>query len=1297
MQKTKQVCFYCLHKVWVALAICLVVLATVVSALRLALPYADSYKHQIEQMLSQQLGADVVISQISAAWHQTGPALILQQVRISSGEQLQLEIAQTSVHIDFWQSLLARQFTAEHFELDGLRYWLDADTLFQPNQRTATTAPATLQALEQLFFRRLQDFTVTNSQLILRSNDHPELVLDISRLNWRNDGMRHQGHGELAIADVTANNLSFIVDLQGPSLNEASGQLYLQSTELDVLPLFRQWLPQVNRLQKASINFNAWGNIDNGQLQRVQVELADNSLHWQRMGVQHSLQLGPGQLLWQPDTDGWQLVSNQLSLASQLERWDGFQLQLSKHGEHLQASLQQFQLDALEPLAQLLTEDSNLLQGILAHQPTGYLDQLSVTFQQQQFKLHGEFREFGVTPVGDIPGVQQLSGQFWAGNDFAWLLLSGEQQQLSWDGLFSDSWDYQQLQADIRLRQRDKQWQLLIPQLTLQADDFNLAAQATLDFGQQPELSLLTQLTTLDATKASRYYPQRYMPASTRDYLSQAIDGGKIQQATVLWQGAFADYPFTNGEGHFQVRADVQDGVFQFAPDWPALTELSAVLWFENASMLIEGHSGYLGLLPLTDTVTASIPNLFDAKQLEVRVDTELESATLTELMLQSSLQGSLGKTLEHLGLAGPVRGKLLLEIGLTEHSVVASGTAELLKVQANIQAPAITLQDLTGLVHFRNEQLSGEQLQFTWQGLAASGSFVGEQHNAEYQLKIALDGQAQASELTASLAADTSKLAEGSLDWQLQLALALPQSGFSYQAELNAQLEQLALHLPAPYQKAITEPAALQLVAHGNAEQSYITAAYQQLLHFQAELPHSTGRINRAQLSLGAADPGLSSKGFNIDVDLAQIELIPWLEFLQPLLSRTSDGDALLPPLMRVRGKLASIQLPEQLRLTNTVFELTPAEQAWQLNLHGTELASRWQFFHDWQAKGMAVQLDYLHLPLAAPIAEGLPTEITEPTPSDLAGNAAQLALTRLEPQNWLLQMVPLQLNCNDCSIGSYRFGKVQVQAASTGDKWQLQQLNSDYKGSKFTITGDWRPDGDLGISQFSGTFTSPNIGALLAEYQVSSAISGSRSDIGFQLAWAGAPQQFRLTELNGKVQFALGDGALTEVSDQGARLFSLFSLDSLVRKLRLDFRDVFSKGFYYNKMSGTLNLHQGVAQTSDFTIDGVPGNLTVQGYADLSKRQIDYQMSFAPKVTSSLPVIIAWMVNPATGLAALALDEVFQSAEVISRINFTVTGSFDKPVVTEVNRHSTEVPVPVRIAQPEAIPNDDSQLRQY
>ncbi|WP_445767123.1 YhdP family protein, partial [Rheinheimera sp.] len=212
-------------------------------------------------------------------------------------------------------------------------------------------------------------------------------------------------------------------------------------------------------------------------------------------------------------------------------------------------------------------------------------------------------------------------------------------------------------------------------------------------------------------------------------------------------------------------------------------------------------------------------------------------------------------------------------------------------------------------------------------------------------------------------------------------------------------------------------------------------------------------------------------------------------------------------------------------------------------------------------------------------------------------------------------------------------------------------------------------------------------NIGSLLQEFQITSAISGSSADTEFTLGWQGAPNQFALEQLTGQVAYRLGEGSLTEVSDQGARLFSIFSLDSLLRKLRLDFRDVFAKGFFYNGMSGNLAIAEGVVHTSNAAIDGVPGNLQIQGYADLVSRDMDYQMAFSPKVTSSLPIIIAWMVNPATGLAALALDEVFQSAEVISKINFTVTGSFDKPLVTEVNRHSKQVPVPVRVAQPEAI----------
>ena len=55
--------------------------------------------------------------------------------------------------------------------------------------------------------------------------------------------------------------------------------------------------------------------------------------------------------------------------------------------------------------------------------------------------------------------------------------------------------------------------------------------------------------------------------------------------------------------------------------------------------------------------------------------------------------------------------------------------------------------------------------------------------------------------------------------------------------------------------------------------------------------------------------------------------------------------------------------------------------------------------------------------------------------------------------------------------------------------------------------------------------------------------------------------------------------------------------------------------------------------------------------------------------------------MVNPATALAALALDQVLTSAKVISNIKFSLTGTFDEPVIEELGRDSKEITLPARI----------------
>ena len=74
--QAKRLCFYCLHKLWLTLAVVLVLLAVCITVMRYSLPYADNYRHQIEQLISERYNANVRIGSLSAGWQKFGPALL---------------------------------------------------------------------------------------------------------------------------------------------------------------------------------------------------------------------------------------------------------------------------------------------------------------------------------------------------------------------------------------------------------------------------------------------------------------------------------------------------------------------------------------------------------------------------------------------------------------------------------------------------------------------------------------------------------------------------------------------------------------------------------------------------------------------------------------------------------------------------------------------------------------------------------------------------------------------------------------------------------------------------------------------------------------------------------------------------------------------------------------------------------------------------------------------------------------------------------------------------------------------
>ena len=99
---------------------------------------------------------------------------------------------------------------------------------------------------------------------------------------------------------------------------------------------------------------------------------------------------------------------------------------------------------------------------------------------------------------------------------------------------------------------------------------------------------------------------------------------------------------------------------------------------------------------------------------------------------------------------------------------------------------------------------------------------------------------------------------------------------------------------------------------------------------------------------------------------------------------------------------------------------------------------------------------------------------------------------------------------------------------------------------------------------------------------------------------------------------------------------------------------------------MSFSSKFNNGIVKSDDFYLDGSAGKITGGGLIDLPNLNVNYRLSYSPAVTSSLPVLAAFAVNPLTGAAVLMLTKILEPVvDTIIRVDFSVKGSIMDPVV--------------------------------
>ncbi|MGL5091086.1 MAG: YhdP family protein, partial [Aeromonas sobria] len=1094
-------------------------------------------------------------------------------------------------------------------------------------------------------------------------------ALDIAQLRWQNRGKRHQGVGKAYLINgVGESTIDLILEVEAPSarLDRLKGQLYLGARQLDISPILAKIHAGEPKLA-GQIDFQLWSEFDHGKLGNTLLEFGNNYLIWKDLKDQglHRLGLDGGKIQLRRDGQNWQLASHDVIFKLDDKPWLHSRLQLERVGERVQGYVPQIDLDQIAQLSQLVSgiypAQSELLKQ---SKPKGKLTDLILQADAgwQDLSLSGQIAHVSLNAWHDVPGFDDLNGEFWLTPKGGRVSVALLNDKLDPARHFKEPIPVDRFSARLDWWREAQGWVLYGQDIALDNPDLTLASRFRLDLFEHPFLALTGRIDVKNAGNADRYYPLQVMDKGLVDYLSGALKGGKAKGADLLWYGEFRDFPYEQGEGIFQVAVPLEQATYQFFPGWQSLTDLQIGLLFQNASLDMRSRSTQLGKAS-SDSVHAWIPSLSPGGHLYVDAKVQGEGQAISDYLQDSPLGSSVGQALREIEIRGPLAGSVKLDIPLDgESEVKASGDAIFSNNKVRVASLDLPLEKVQGRLEYDNEQTRFSNLKASLWNQPLTLDYQGRQHPDRYQVDLDFKGQWDSRRQPAAIS--SFGILNGRSNWGGKLGLTLPESKpFSFQLALDSNLQGMGLDLPLPLAKSSTSRLPLKVIARGRDGSADIRAVLGADVDMQTRLVYGEGVPYLSRLRVDVGQPGarvLRDVPMLLAINQQEADVGGWLARLKqwlPAQNQTGNavvGPSFLPQEWWVDGQLARAYIGSA-TLKATRFTVGPTNQATEVMIDSPDV------------------MGVIRLPAVAnrPVDAKFARIHWSGKSSDLSPDPDA------KQDNAIMASIPwLQVSCVDCRFGELPLGEVKGELVPGANKVTLKGLDVRLAGSQLTGSVDWLADGNRMQTRARGKLTSNNSELLLKRLGYTSPIGDAPGSLAFDLNWQDVPYRPSLPTLGGSANYQLEGGTLREVNDKGARLLSLLSLDSLLRKLRLDFRDVFDKGFYFESMSASATIKQGQVSNDDFYMKGAAGNLRGEGIADLVRWQLDYELSFSPNLGGTLPVVAAFSITPVTGLYVLALSKLLEPVvDVVTRIDFRISGPLDAPKLIEAGRDRARI----------------------
>ena len=166
----------------------------------------------------------------------------------------------------------------------------------------------------------------------------------------------------------------------------------------------------------------------------------------------------------------------------------------------------------------------------------------------------------------------------------------------------------------------------------------------------------------------------------------------------------------------------------------------------------------------------------------------------------------------------------------------------------------------------------------------------------------------------------------------------------------------------------------------------------------------------------------------------------------------------------------------------------------------------------------------------------------------------------------------------------------------------------------------------------------------------------NGKASVIGL-LSWPNSPFDFDSSQLQGNFSLTAKDGIVLEAKPGVARLFGLLTLQNLPRRLSLDFSDIFSKGFIFDRINAGVIVNKGILKSNRFSMEGPAAEVSIKGETNIIEETQNIHVVVNPRISDSLS-LLSLAGGPLAGAAAFVAQKILKDNDILLIMDEVMTG---------------------------------------